>query len=502
MLAPSAALHRNPRYLLPVVFLLAHLMGGCGRESTVPEQPAPESIAAELKAGAKEANVLICLLDAARPDHFGCYGYQRYTTPAIDRLAQESVLFESHYCQATYTGASTASLLTGQYPETHLVSSSRPLPESAFTLERGLEQAGFRTVLFSSNVMVSPEGPYGNGRDFQETFTLSKLDEVLLEGEYRAYSPEPLLRLLEDWLAQNAGSRFFAYLHFIPPHGPYAMPEEFGRIFVNLQPPGYRPDRYRPGEFDFPVERDDVEVPAMPDWINLYDSNLRYADWATSEVERLLREAGVFENTLFIITSDHGEAFGEHGWVTHGAPWHEEVTHIPLVMRFPSGGAAGQRVTGLTESVDLLPTIFELFQIPYPETEVQGRSLLPLITGAADEIREYAFTRASGDGSKYVVRGRRYSLLLWGNREWRALYDLEVDPEQRENIIEEDPERAAELIQAFRTFAESQRRPPLRFLEAKAGPTPEPDAEEIGRTEGSGLSPEVRKDLRALGYLK
>ncbi|NIR00567.1 MAG: sulfatase-like hydrolase/transferase, partial [Gemmatimonadales bacterium] len=433
------------------------------------------------------------------PDHFGCYGYARNTTPTIDRLAEESVVFEQHFSQATYTGVSTASLLTGQYPETHLVSRSRPLSQSAFTLARALEQVGVRTVLFSSNVMVAPEGPYGNGSDFRETFTLFELEDVLREGEERYYSPEPLLRLFGKWLSDNAGARFLAYFHFTPPHAPYDMPEEFRLLFQGFKPPGYRPDKYRPGDFDFPVERENIKTPPADQWINLYDSNLRYADWATGEVERLLREAGVFENTVFVVTADHGEAFGEHGWVTHGAPWHEEVTHIPLLIRFPPDGLGAARVASLTEAVDVVPTILDLFQISSGEGEVQGRSLLPLVAGTADHLHHYVFTRASEDGGKYVVRGERYSLLLWGNHEWRALYDLAVDPEQRNNVIEQEPERAAELIEAFRTFAEAQRRPPLQFLGADAQYARRPEDDESAEP---AASPEVRKDLKALGYLK
>jgi len=501
MLTPSPAVRRTVCYLLGVICVLAHLpLTGCGPGNIAPEQTTPESIPAALRRKAEGANVVICVLDAARPDHFGCYGYDRYTTPNIDGLARESVVFDSHYCQATYTGISTACLLTGQYPETHLVSRSRPLPESAFTLARGLEGAGFRTVLFSSNVMVSPEGPYGNGGDFQEEFSLSKLDPVLLEGEQRFYSPEPLLRLFEDWLERNESNRFFVYLHFTPPHVPYDMPEKFRLAFAGLRPPDYQADRYHPGEFDFPVDRENIAVPPLPLWINLYDANLRYGDWAAGEVESRLRQAGVFENTLFIITSDHGEAFGEHGWVHHGAPWHEEVTHIPLLIKFPSSIRGGRRVAALTETVDLLPTICDLFQIPCPEKEVQGRSLLPLVTGDADRIREHVFTRVSEDGGKYVVRGERYSLLLWANENWRGLYDLAEDPEQRVNLIEREPERAAELMQAFRAFAESQRRPPRRYLAGDAKLPP--DSTEAEETERPVLSPEARKDLEALGYLK
>lgn len=357
------------RCILCITHTLAiTLICGCGRETARPEQPPPEVIAAQLRSGCQNANLVICLLDAARPDHMGCYGYPRATTPNIDRLAEESLIFDGHYCQATYTGPSTACLFTGQYPETNMGCcqvSNRPLPEPTITLLRVLEGAGFRTALFSSNVMVAPEGPYGNGGGFRDSFTFTQLQEMLPEGEEqrRRHSPEPMLRLFGGWLQEHKDDRFFAYIHFTLPHSPYRMPLKFRLPFERRKPPGYTPDKYHPGQFDFPVERENIETPALPGWINLYDANFRYADWAIAEVERMLRKAGVFEKTLFIVTSDHGEAFGEHGWVTHGAPWHEEVTHIPLIMRFPSYDFSARHISALTESVDVLPTVFDIFQI-------------------------------------------------------------------------------------------------------------------------------------------
>jgi arylsulfatase len=494
------------RCLIGALSLAAVLStAGCGRIPEDPSQPDPDAMASQLREEAANSNVVICVLDAARPDHLGCYGYPRATTPVIDRLAGESVVFESHYCQATYTGASTASLFTGQYPATHLVSRTHHLPDSAFTLARGLEQAGLRTVLLSSNALVWPEGRYGIGDDFQDIYARLEIDAVLQEGEKRHHSPEPLLRLFESWLAEHGDERFLAYLHFIPPHFPYDMPESYRLRFAGLRPPGYQTANYHPGVYDFPVEGQNMEAPQLPMWINLYDSNLRYGDWALGEVERLLREAGVFDDTVFIVTADHGEAFGEHGWVFHGVPWHEEVTRIPLIVRFPQGVAAGTRVTALTASVDLLPTIMDLFGLGWPEGTVQGRSLLPLVTGGSDTVHHYVFTRASGaDGGKYVVRGERYSLLLWGNGEWRALYDMELDPQQRENIIEREPEVADELVDAFRAFAESQRLPLLRYLRVAGEKRKLANAEEQ-EDDGdlsSVASPEIRKDLKALGYLK
>jgi len=146
------------------------------------------------------------------------------------------------------------------------------------------------------------------------------------------------------------------------------------------QPPGYLPDNYHARHYDFPIppEEDDPEPPPLPQWINLYDANLRYADWAVGELCRLLEESGLLDNTLLVITSDHGEAFGEHGFIWHAAAVHDEATRIPLLIRLPEAGRRG-RISALTQTIDLLPTLFDLLHVPYPEDRIQGRSLSPLI---------------------------------------------------------------------------------------------------------------------------
>jgi arylsulfatase A-like enzyme len=236
------------------------------------------------------------------------------------------------------------------------------------------------------------------------------------------------------------------------------------------------------------------------EWINKYDSNMRYADWVVSEVERLLKESGELDNTVLVVTADHGESFGEHGYLGHGDPIHDEVAHIPLIIRFPSGAKTG-RITALTQTVDLLPTFCDLFGVPYPPESVQGRSLLPLIEGKQDKVHDYVLTWAKKNGGlpddseKYMIRNSRYAMLLYGNGKWRALYDMQADPGQRRNIIAEQPAVAKTMLDAFRTFAGTQRRPPLNFLDPNAKMAPLP------KVQRPALTDREKKDLHALGYL-
>jgi arylsulfatase len=457
--------------------------GGTG----VPPTTGGGEIAA-LREALEGANVVVCVLDAARADHLGCYGYPRDTTPNLDRLASESVLFRNHVTQHTATKPSTVSLFTGLHPDTHLAYGSRLLPEDAFTLARGLRETGLRTVMFSANPNASPE--MGLGLDFEEVFDQRQVESRV--GDWRRLTdPKPLLDLIGEWLSAHTGERFFAYVHLDPPHQPYVQPDAMTKEFAGQKPPGFER-----GRFEFPVADRDLsrlaERPPLPEWINLYDANLRYADWAVGELVKRLRDAGVLESTLLIVTADHGEAFGEHGYVWHERGVYEELVHIPLLVRFPRAAKVGE-VNALTQTVDVLPTVFDLVGKRYPET-VQGKSLVPVLAGQEEQAHTYVYARSSGKPPSYLVRDREWALMLWGNGKWRALYDLRADPGQRRNVIAQNPEVAARMVGAFREFAARQARPPLEFVEEGAAPAAE--------TGGERLPAETRRRLKALGYVE
>ena len=444
-----------------------------------------------LREAAAGANLVICVIDAARADHVGCYGYPRETTPNIDRLAGESVRFGEHFAQYASTKCSTASLFTSQHADTHLAYERRPLMEGAFTLATGLEAAGFRTVMFSSNPNAAPDT--GLGLDFQEVYDQRHV-EPLVESWEQFTHPQPLLTLIESWLAKHRRQRFFAYIHFDPPHQPYLQPEAMTELFAGEQPPGFQR-----GPYEFPVGDREVLAgslhPALPEWINLYDANLRFADWAVGELEGLLREAGVFDNTVLLVTSDHGEAFGEHGYIWHERGVYDELVHIPLLMRLP-GGAGASEIGALTQTIDVLPTVFDLCEIACPREGIQGTSLIPLMAGLEDAANDSVISRSDGDPPSYLVRSQEWSFILYGNGTWRSLHDLRVDPGQRRNVIADHPEVVEEMVATFREFAATQARPPVEFLDPEARPLPLPNVNQ------TALTPEARRQLRALGYVE
>lgn len=499
---PSSS--RLARFVGPLALLLVAGLAGCGGQRDESGEPEPLRISApaaltpssaevdRLRAAAQGANVVLVIIDAARADHVGCYGYPRETTPNIDRLATEGYLFENYFVQFVETKPSTASLFTSQYPDTHLAYHERMLPESAFTLAQGFRSAGYHTVLFSQNEYASPL--WGLGLHFDEAFYEPHITANGREKPY-IWQAEAVLELIEPWLEKSVPEPFFAYVHFIPPHDPYLTPLDMYYKFYEKDPPNAWRSPYPFDEVEQELRQ--REKPwSQQLFLNRYDSHLLYADWAIGEVEEMLREAGVFERTLYIVTADHGEAFGEHGYKGHTISAYDETSRVPLVMRFPGASASSGRVTALTQSIDLLPTIFDLIEIPYPSRGVQGRSLLSLMAGETEEVNDYIFCRTAGKPPSYAVRDHRSLLILYQGGELRALYDLEKDPRAVENIIDARPERAAELLEAFRAFAETQVAPPLDYLDPDA-PTPElPEVQEVEVTE------EMERTLRALGYLK
>ncbi len=197
------------------------------------------------------------------------------------------------------------------------------------------------------------------------------------------------------------------------------------------------------------------------------------------------------------MTSDHGEAFGEHGFTWHAEAIHDEASRIPLLIRLPQG-THHREIPALTQAIDLLPTVFDLLGVPYPADRMQGRSLLPLMTGRSDRVHDFVYTRAIGQANddKYMVRGERYALLLYGNGKWRALYDLASDPEQRHNVIGELPDVAEELEEVFREFAGRQTASLACFLDPNAA------LSRRRRERATTLAPEVEREMRALGYVK
>jgi len=387
-------------------------------------------------------NVLVLLVDTLRADHLGCYGYSRDTSPHLDRLAAGGVLFAECLASAPHTKPSTATILTGLEPPTHRVEriASRLAPE-ATTLHELLHAAGYHTALVSANSFVSRIFGFGDGVDFYRGAmdspvsallawqVLDRLHDTWVESLRLPAAPWLLLLdlvnspfdLSEDrrglqaagiqeeflgWLdGLPKAAPWFAWLHYMEPHTPYA-PAPAHRLFGNPEDPEAATWHPQPAAGMFLPFRPGPELPAAERGALLanYDGCIHEVDAAIGALLEKLWQRGLLDDTLVVLTSDHGEEFHDHGAWGHGHSLHRELLRVPLVMRWPGRLPAGRRVSERVRSVDLYPTLADLLGLQ-PPPGLAGRSLLPLLDGSESGDREaFAEVEWGGQGAM-ALRG-------------------------------------------------------------------------------------------------
>jgi arylsulfatase A-like enzyme len=340
--------------------------------------------------------------DTLRADHLGCYGYFRDTTPNIDRLAREGVRFERFYAAGVPTGLSFTSLHTGLHPIRHGVYNYCPpelILDDAPTLAESLRAGGYTTAAFDNLAFNRGwcRDPVHFYRGFEHYITdVSNPRDWDALGE--AVRAEWYTSRLIRWIESHGDEPFFAFVHPWDPHQPYTQPAPFRSFFRHR--PGDREDleireaaadyRYVPGWGEigqiyedhgvYPGMESAVDVPCREASIDLYDGAVRYMDQCIGHVVEFLDRRGILDETLVVVTGDHGELLGQHGIYSHMTAYEPNV-RLPLILRFPERLAGGVAVGGLASNVDLMPTLLELSDNECP-ANVDGSSILPLLDGA------------------------------------------------------------------------------------------------------------------------
>ena len=414
---------------------------------------------------------MILLVDALRADRLGTYGYStRPTSPFIDELARESVVFEDASAAAPWTLPSLASLFTSTFLCEHALINDRDrLPQERTTLAEHLKELGLATLSFSGN-------PYA-GRDFG----LAQGFDRLIES--RATDTATLTPLLEP----AARGRLFLYVHLMDPHGgerfsgpaiegfPAEPPELRKRLQRGFE--SYRrltrkdfAESQQVGSTDNTDEQ--LAALALLDQYReenqvLYDAAVRLADRRVKAVVEVLRALEMWDDTLLILLADHGEALGDHGGWQHDHSTYQELLHVPLMAHFPGGQPGGVRVSQLVSLVDVAPTILDAMGASERTTGMRGRSLLPLLrdSSAARTWPEERIVGLRINQKKYFrpwkeTRGdvniavRRGSLKGIWNQEVGSfeLYDLAVDPGETRDLGGERRELAMQLEIVARTW--------------------------------------------------
>ncbi|MDH5491486.1 MAG: sulfatase, partial [Myxococcales bacterium] len=417
----------------------------------------------------------IFLIDTLRADRLRPYAPEsRVRTPGLDRYVQSATLFLEGHAQENWTKPSIATLLSGLLPWEHTATAGESvLPRSVRILPELLEEHAFQTAAFICNGYVS--GDFGFRRGW---------------GSYRNYIKEgrrTQARFVADdvlaWLDGRDTERpFFLYVHTIDPHVPYIPPPELLET--------YDPEPYD-GPVDFRRDRELLEKIKSGQLRlgardrrrleALYDGEITYHDVHMAAILDGLERRGLAEETLVIITADHGEEFFDHDSVGHGHSLYEELLHVPFVIRMPGLGREGARIPEAVGLVDLAPTILDALGLEIPEA-MSGRSLLPLLRHESESGPRLTVAGFM-EGWRALIVGRRK--LIQRTEERMMLFDLEADPQEREDL-------AAERPLELRT---------LRGLLGLALAGSEGASMPAHRAERTQIDAETEAQLRALGYV-
>lgn len=425
-------------------------------------------------------NVILIVMDAARADHLSCYGYQRPTTPHIDRVAAGGVLYEKAISAAVWTVPSHASLFTGQYPSGHgLRGRNLKLRSGIPTLAEFLAGQGYQTLGLTANALIGPAT--GLARGFHQLRDVRNLVQDnpngadgwrrIVNALYRRvyFGPRPHRETWFDngawrinvdmkrWLKSRGGEKrpFFIFANYMEPHLRYHPPRAFRERFLT---PAQRKRWRRVNQNAWKFMSGDVSM-SEADWdvlIALYDAELAYLDMRLGQLVDALRSHGLLDNTLLIITADHGENLGEHGLMDHQYCVYDTLIRVPLIIRYPQRFPAGVRVSELVQTVDIFPTLVQLVE---SETSLSDRSLLPERLQKAPReftVTEYlapqlhSFRREDVAYDEYFARQLRAlrtdrHKYIWASDGRHELYDLNDDPGETQNLINDDPETAAQL---------------------------------------------------------
>jgi len=444
-------------------------------------------------------NVMLIVLDTTRRDRLSTYGYDRKTSPALDRVAAGGLVYEQCISAGSWTLPSHASIFTGLYPRDHGTNVENWNLRGDFTtLAEVFGANGYRTAGFCCNPWISEQTGLLQGFvDFQEIWRGRRDDSRDEHGAAR--TTEKVL----EWLDARApdAEPFFVFVNYLEPHTPYRPPSAFRQRFL---PPDVDPIAVQqvmswetPREFGYILKVPGMEISEEQFEIldALYDAEVAYQDARFGELIEGLESRGLLDDTVLVIVADHGEQLGEHGMLDHKMSLYEENVHVPLILRYPPAVPAGGRIEARVQSNDIFPTLLELSGIDH--ATVPGSTPLPLRDGEGVG-RPYAFVDMARptvfmsmmeaewpganvrafDRSIRAVQGPRFKY-VWASDGERRLYDIPADPLEQHDLSGAHPEIQAHLDRILTGFHEGS----------------------VDQSTPVELDEEQREALRSLGYV-
>jgi arylsulfatase A-like enzyme/Flp pilus assembly protein TadD len=402
--------------------------------------------------------VLLITVDTLRADRLGCYGARRVDTPAMDALAAEGIRFANAYAQVPITLPSHAVILTGTYPMSNGVRdfTSPGIPPNVGLLAEAFRRQGHHTAAFVSAFVLDGTWGFARGFDTYDDDFDPKQFETRNPGNIQRRADETIDRLLA-WLKARDGGKpaaqaFFVWLHLFDPHSDYNPPEPFRSRYAG-----------RP-----------------------YDGEVAYTDAQLARLLEAMRKSGAYDRTLIVLLSDHGESLGEHGEDEHGFFIYNSTVHVPLIVKPPRGQATPRVVAQPVGTIDVAPTILDLLRLRDPlSRQFQGSSLASLVLGrsAPAERPVYAETYYPSNSFGWApLRSLTTRRLRFIEAPRPEFYDLEADPKEIRNLLDQRRADAEALRAQLREF---ERRYTAQAAAVKGPP----------------LSPETLEKLKSLGYV-
>ncbi|HEV8339865.1 MAG TPA: sulfatase [bacterium] len=424
-------------------------------------------------------NILFIVIDAARRDRFGCYGYERGTTPTIDALARESLVFDRMIATAPWTLPSHASLFTGLYAREH--GADRPalkMREGLVTLGEYLAQHGYAPLIVSNNPLVSRRWGIVNGstpvmmrREFDPDFRRGvasawsrRIKTVLGASDKGAGATNRLIEALLPGLQ----TPFFLFVNYMECHWSYLPPRQFERRFAprvrsRLQSARQRLHLRLRRSWDPDLAKDPEQVALLSD---LYDASLAYVDSRVGDLLTRLARDGRLDNTIVVVTADHGEELGDHGLIGHGMHLYQSLLHVPFLARIP--GRPATRIDSLVQFTDVFAGLCRLVGLPEPP-QLRDRpfsgdpfALPPGSGGRAFAFAEWhqwegerlvrrlgTFPGFRSTPSAETVQDERYKLIVEPASGQERLFDLRADPGERNDLGDGLPDVRARLHSAL-----------------------------------------------------
>jgi len=369
-------------------------------------------------------NVVVLLIDTMRAKSLRAFNpSSRVKTPAIDAFAREGTVFEATQAPENWTKPSVASVLTSLYPATHGAKTDGAMvPKAATMVSEVFKEAGFSTATFLANGYVSDKFGFNQGWDHYTNYIREK----------KSTEAENVFKETGDWIEQHKSERFFVYVQTIDPHVPYDPPEQFLSMYMKGEytgqvSPRKTPDLLAEAKHSPPkVTFNAADKQYLKD---LYDAEVSYHDHYFGVFVERLKKLGLYDDTIFVITSDHGEEFDEHGSWGHGHTVYQDLLWVPYVVRFPGVVPAGKRISQAVSTMSIFPTVVEAAGVNMPST-VEAHSVLSWMRGAPPPAVPVAFSDFLDD--RRVIRAGRYKLILRGTNE--TMFDLGSDPEEQKEL--------------------------------------------------------------------